>query len=157
MVDVEIENKRMFMLKRLCDMNDAEILKMSSELSHVPLYFHTASDYLNLFITLRIFLKNVDIANGITEIRGLCNELDKQLIKSFPEIFSFLNVIVANIYYFDRSIFSDGFSAFLDRKSTSAYDGTPHTPIEKVNRLTYMINHFPYAFYKEARRYNGEE
>ena len=209
MSKVEIENKCTFMLKNLCDMSAEEILKMSTELfclqqQAVELMqqrraeellepfgaLHLSqSDYLNLFNTLRIFLKNVDIAlaknelfrvqkqriaedmmnthkafqergvcnivmgysDGIAEIRDLCDDLDKRIIDIIPDIFSILNVV--NICPFDTSVFSSGFSGFLERRSISAYDGAPHTPIEKVKRLIYMINHFPYAFYKTVRKY----
>ena len=150
------------------------------------------SDYLNLFNTLSIFLKNMDIVlaknelfrvqkpriveemmnthkafqergvcdivmeytDGIAEIRDLCDDLDKRIIDINPDIFIILNAVVVNICYFDTPVFSSGFSSFLERRSTSAYDGAPHTPIEKVKRLIYIINHFPYAFYKTVRKYH---
>ena len=191
MEDVELRTKR------LCDMTDEEILKISNELSRFPLYFNTVNEYLNFFNILKLFLKNEDMiftnndlfhdqkhriagdmmnvhkafyekgvcnivmdyadTDGIAEIRDLCDELDKQLIKDFPKIFTFFNIIFGYIYYYDRKILSNGFLAFLERKSISAQDGfTPHTPIEKVNQLTYMINLFPIAFYREISRFTDD-
>ena len=218
MSKVEIENKCTFMHKYLCDMSAEEILKMSTELfclqqqavelmqqpwvvklmqqpwvEPYDVLHLSQSDYLNLFNTLSIFLKNMDIAlaknelfrvqkqriaedmmnthkafqergvcdivmdytDGIAEIRDLCDDVDKRMIDIIPDIFSILNVV--NICPLYTSLFSSGFSGFLERRSISAYDGTtPHTPIEKVKQLIYITNHFPYAFYKKVRKYQDD-
>ena len=175
-------------------MSAEEILKMSTELSRVEMNDLSEGDYLNLFITLRIFLKNVAIAftknelfhlqqphivedmrnthkafhergvcdivmdyadtDGIAEIRDLCDDVDKRMVDINPEIFSFLNGALDGIFNFrDDPSIDDGFSVFLDSRSYSELDGFPLRPFEVVNRMIYLINQIPYAFFKAVIEY----
>ena len=190
MEDVELRTKR------LCDMTDEEIVKISNELTQFPLYLNTANEYINFFNLMKLFLKNVDMiftnndlfheqkqgiagdmmnvhkafyekgvcnivmdyadTNGIGELRDLCDELDKQLIKDFPKIFSFFNTFTGFNYY-DLISIKNGFLDYFDRESISYDDITNYRSFHKIDRMIYKINHFPFAFYRQMDKLSDDK
>ena len=173
----EFENKCEFMLKRFSDMNGEEILKMSIELPQARLNDLNKNEYLDIFLTLRIFMKDVDIAlmknelfqvhqpriaedmmnthkafhekgvcnivmeyaNGIAEIRDLCDELDKKLIDINPRVFLFLFEVVHN------PLFDNGFSGLLENIQKIPLDSST-----AINHMLRVINYIPRALFESA-------
>ena len=114
MTKVEFENKCMFMLKSLCDMNAEEILKMSTELSRVELNDLSEGDYLNLFITLRVFEKNVDIALAKNELFRVQQPRIVEDMMNTHKAFQERGVCDIVMDYMSDSIYTDGFAEIRD-------------------------------------------